>query len=76
MELHRRINEFREAYQLRTDLVKDENDDLFEDSYGILNRWKNYFCQILNLHGVKMLGRQNRIWLSLVLLRLKLLLTS
>jgi hypothetical protein len=22
-------------------------------SHSILNRWKNYFCQLLNVHGVK-----------------------
>jgi hypothetical protein len=30
--------------------VKDENGDMLEDSDNILNRWKNYFYQILNLH--------------------------
>jgi hypothetical protein len=23
-----------------------------EATYKILNRWKNYFCQLLNIHGV------------------------
>jgi hypothetical protein len=32
-------------------LVKDEGGDLLEDPHKILNRWKNYFCQLLNLHG-------------------------
>jgi hypothetical protein len=32
-------------------LVKDEGCDLIADSPKILNRWKNYFCQLLNLHG-------------------------
>jgi hypothetical protein len=32
--------------------VKDENDDLLEDSHSILNRWKNYFSQLLNVHNV------------------------
>jgi hypothetical protein len=30
--------------------VKDENCDLLADSHNILNRWKNYFSQLLNLH--------------------------
>jgi hypothetical protein len=30
--------------------VKDENDDLLADSHSILNRWKNYFSQLLNVH--------------------------
>jgi hypothetical protein len=29
--------------------VKDENDDLLADSQNILNRWKNYFSQLLNV---------------------------
>jgi hypothetical protein len=32
--------------------VKDENGDLFVDSHNILNRWENYFSQLLNMHYV------------------------
>jgi hypothetical protein len=32
-------------------LVKDKRGDLLEDPHKILNRWKNYFCQLLNVHG-------------------------
>jgi hypothetical protein len=32
-------------------LVKDERGDLLADSHKILNRWKNYFCRLLNVHG-------------------------
>jgi hypothetical protein len=32
--------------------VKDENSDLLADSHKILNRWKNYFSQLLNVHNV------------------------
>jgi hypothetical protein len=32
--------------------VKDENGDLLADSHNILNRWKNYFSQLLNVHTV------------------------
>jgi hypothetical protein len=32
--------------------VKDENGDLLADSQYILNRWKNYFSQLLNLQNV------------------------
>jgi hypothetical protein len=35
-----------------TNMVKEENGDLLADSCSILNRWKNYFCQLLNVHGV------------------------
>jgi hypothetical protein len=32
--------------------VKDENGDLLVDSHNILNRWKNCFSQLLNVHNV------------------------
>jgi hypothetical protein len=32
--------------------VKDENVDLLADSHNILNRWKNHFSQLLNVHNV------------------------
>jgi hypothetical protein len=32
--------------------VKDENGDLVADSHNTLNRWKNYFSQLLNVHNV------------------------
>jgi hypothetical protein len=32
--------------------VKDENGDDLADSQNILNRWKTYFSQLLNVHNV------------------------
>jgi hypothetical protein len=32
--------------------VKDENGDLFADFNNILNSWKNYFSQLLNVHRI------------------------
>jgi hypothetical protein len=32
--------------------VKDESGDLLADSHNILNRWKNYFSQLLNVHNI------------------------
>jgi hypothetical protein len=40
------------TYQPNNNLVKDENGDLVADSHNILNRWKNYFSQLLNVHNV------------------------
>jgi hypothetical protein len=51
-DLYRGINEFKKAYQPRTNMVKEENGDLLANSHSILNRWKSYFCQLLNVHGV------------------------
>jgi hypothetical protein len=47
-EFHREINKFKRSYQPRGSLVKDENGDLLAD-YHILNRWKNYYSQLLNV---------------------------
>jgi hypothetical protein len=44
-DLYRGTNDFKMGYQPRSNLVKDENGDLFADSH-ILNRWKNYFSVI------------------------------
>jgi hypothetical protein len=33
-------------------VVKDERGHLLVDPQKMLNRWKNYFCQLLNEHGV------------------------
>jgi len=32
--------------------VKDDKGDLVADSHSILARWKNYFSQIWNVHGI------------------------
>jgi hypothetical protein len=32
--------------------VKDENGDLLAYAHNILNRWKNYYSQLLNVHNV------------------------
>jgi hypothetical protein len=42
----------RKGYQPRSNLVKDQNGDLLTDSHSILNRWKNYYSQLLNIHRV------------------------
>jgi hypothetical protein len=50
-DLYRGINEFKKGYHPRTNLVKDERGDLLVDPHRILNRWKNYFCLLLNVQG-------------------------
>jgi len=50
---HRGINEFKKDYKPIPNSVTDDNDDLLADSQNnILKRWKDYFCQFLNLRGV------------------------
>jgi hypothetical protein len=51
-DLYKGINEFKRGYQPRSNLVKDENGDQLADSHSILNRWKNYFSPLLNVHRV------------------------
>jgi hypothetical protein len=48
-DLYRGINKFKKGYQPRTNLVKDEKCDLLVDPHKIVNRWMNYFCQLLNI---------------------------
>ena len=42
----RGINYFKKGYQPRCNIVKDEKGDL-------VARWRNYFSQLFNVHGVK-----------------------
>ncbi|KAJ4427648.1 hypothetical protein ANN_25296 [Periplaneta americana] len=49
-DLYKGIKEFKNGYQSRVNVIKDENGDLLADSPSILNRWKNYFAQLLNVH--------------------------
>jgi hypothetical protein len=47
--LHKSIKDFKNGYQLRTNIVKDDKGDLVADSNSSLARWKKYFSQILTL---------------------------
>jgi hypothetical protein len=49
-DLYRKINKFKGVYQPRSKLVKDENGDVLVDSHNTLDRWNNYFSQLLNVH--------------------------
>jgi len=51
-DLYRGINDFKKGYQPRSNIAKDDKCDLIADSHSILARWRNYFSQILNVHGV------------------------
>ena len=39
------------------DVIKDEKGDLVADSHSIVARWRNYFSQLFNMHGVKDVGQ-------------------
>ena len=51
-DLYRGINDMKKGFQPRTRIVKDEKGDLVADSHSIMARWRNYFSQMLNVHGV------------------------
>ena len=48
-DLYRSINDFKKGYQPRTNIVKDEKNDLVADSHSILGRWRKHFSQLLNV---------------------------
>jgi hypothetical protein len=52
LEICRGINEFKKGYQLRINIIKDESGNLLEDPQKVLNRWKKFFNQVLNVRGV------------------------
>jgi len=55
-DLYRGINDFKKGYPPRTIIVMDEKGDLVADSHSIIARWRNYFSQVLNVHGVSDIG--------------------
>jgi hypothetical protein len=46
-ELYKGINKFKKGYQPRTNLIKNERGDPLANPHKMLNRWKDYFCQLL-----------------------------
>jgi hypothetical protein len=80
-DLYKGITEFKKGYQPKTNLVKDERGDLLADPHKILSRSRNYFCQLLNVQGVRSISRQkyrqqSHLCQSLVPLSLRSLLES
>jgi hypothetical protein len=51
-DLYGGINEFKRGYQPRDNLVRNENGGLLANFNNILNRWKSYSSQLLNVHNV------------------------
>ncbi|PSN48471.1 hypothetical protein C0J52_11717 [Blattella germanica] len=58
-ELYQGIKIEREGFQARTNIIKDENGDMLADAKSILNRWGNYFNQLLNVHGEEEIEEHN-----------------
>jgi len=55
-DLYSGINDFKKGHQPRCNIAKDEKGDLVADSHIIVARWRNYFSQPFNVHGVKDVG--------------------
>jgi hypothetical protein len=51
-DLCRGINECKKWHHPRINIIKDENGILLADPQSVLNRWKNFFNQVLNVPGV------------------------
>jgi hypothetical protein len=51
--LYRGISEFQKDYLHIIDIIKDENGNLLADPQNVLNMWKSFFNQVLNVHGVR-----------------------
>ena len=56
-DFYRGISDSKKRYRPRCNIVKDEKGDLVADSHGIVARWRNYFFQLFNVHGVKDVGQ-------------------
>jgi hypothetical protein len=51
-DLYRGINGFKKGYRLRINLVQDKIGYMLAASHNILNGWKNYFSQLLNVYRI------------------------
>ena len=56
-DIYRGINDFRKGSQPRCNMFTDEKVDLVADSHRIAARWRNYFSQLFNAHGLKDVGQ-------------------
>jgi hypothetical protein len=80
-DLYRAISDFKNVYQLRTIIVKDDKGDLVTESHSILARWRNCFSQLWSVNEVSAV-RQTEIHTAVprvperVTLRLRWLLKS
>jgi hypothetical protein len=45
-DLYTGISDFKEGYQPRTNIVKDEKGNLVTDSHSIMVTWRNHFSHI------------------------------
>jgi SLT domain-containing protein len=58
-DLYKGINEFKKGYQPTINIIKNENGNLLADPQSVLNRWKKFFNQVLNIHGAHDVGQMD-----------------
>jgi hypothetical protein len=51
-DLYRGISDFKKGCQSRINIFKYVKGDLVADCYSIVARLRNYFSQLLNVHGI------------------------
>ena len=49
-DVYKGIKDFKKVYQAMVNVIKNQNEKLFADSNSILNRWKDDFSKLLNVH--------------------------
>ena len=60
LDLYRGISNSKTVYQPRTNIVKDKTGDLVTGSYSILARRKDYFWQLLDVHGIHVVSQREK----------------
>jgi hypothetical protein len=58
-DLYTGTNEFKKGYQPLINIIKDEICNLLADPQSVLSRWKDFFNQELNVHGVHDVRQQD-----------------
>ena len=59
-DLYKGINVFKKGYQPKTNIIKNEKDDLVTDCHSVLARWRSHFSQLFSIRGVSKV-RQTKI---------------
>jgi hypothetical protein len=62
-DFYRGINEFKKGYQPRINIIKHDNGNLLVDPLSVLNRWTNFFNQVLNVHEVHNISQDIYIYI-------------
>jgi hypothetical protein len=55
----RGINVYKERYQTRINIIKDENGNLVADPKSVLDGWKNFYNQVPNVHVVQYVSQMD-----------------